>query len=561
LNIKFLNIFRSFRYNRLFSPVFRFSFFLLTFHFLLFPSGIQDFATIYAQVLSEDLNAPVYNFIEKLAVKKAIDVNQTLKPYSKKQIAKWLKELEIRNSELNELERHDLEWYLDLYDLERGENIDKFGNYNYLDNKFKFRAYPIIGYKQSGTGSKNGHSRWIGARIEGNYDKLSLMLEYLDTGEFGNNVDELKNVSPRTGHSNKGAPNGIEFSDVKGRIGYDFGFGSLSLNKDYVNIGSGRFGQLIHSSKAASYPYIEFKFKPTEWFELYYMHGWLNSQVLDSNNFYNSYQSEIEPRIVESFIDKYIALNYISVFPYDWLTFSLGNSFIYSGSLRPEMFIPVMYYKVMDHNSGRGDVNDGNGIIFFDLNINYFKNLNFYSTLLIDVLEIRPLLDGEFYKQWFGFTIGGKIYDVGLNNLNLFLEYSKLNPWIYDNKYSTTTYKHLDYVLGHWIGNNADLLSVQIDYKFMRSLTLSLKTELMRKGGELDNYFAYEDKINLPFLFGKDRNDFNSEFTVLFNPIQKVYLKAQYNYSEIEDELEGRTLPFLLGDKHSFIFSLSYGLP
>ncbi len=541
------------------SAFLRFIFLLFTFHLLLFTIS-------HAQVLTEDMNNPVYKFIEKFAVKKIIDVNQSVKPYSKNQIAKWLKQIQnsefrILNLGFSRVEQEELEWYLEEYDLERDTLIDKFGQFTYNDNRFNFRAVPILGYEISGVGNKDGFSKHVGAHLEGNYENISLMFEYLDTGEFGDNVDIAKNVTPKTGHFIKGAPNGIEFSDVKGRIGYDFGYGSLSLKKEYVIIGSGQFGQLIHSSKAASYPHIELKLKPADWLEIYYMHGFLNSQVLDSNNFYYSYQSEIEPRLVESFISKYIALNYITIMPNDWLKLSLGNSHIYSGDIRPEMFIPIMYYKVMDHNTGRGSVNDGNGMIFFDLNFNYFKNINFYSTFLIDVLEIRPLLEGDIDKSWLAFTFGSKIMDIGISKLNLFFEYSRLNPWIYDNKYSTTTYKHLNYVMGHWVGNNADILSIQMDYKFIRSLQFSLKLEMLRKGGEEDNYYAYEERIGLPFLFGERRNDFRIEFFANYSPLHNVYLKGKYIYSEIEDELVGRTPSFLLGAKNSFCLSLSYGLP
>ena len=531
-----------------------FKIFFLTFYFWLLPF-------LVAQVLNEDLNNSVYNFIDRFAVKKMINVNQSVKPYSKREITGWLKQLNEQKYKLNKVESKELEWFLLEYDLEQDTIISKLGEYQYLDKNFRFRAIPIAGYEISSVGTNKGFSKWVGAHIEGWYKDISLMFEYLDTGEFGDNVDIKKNLTPRTGHFIKNAPNGIEFSDVKGKIGYDFGYGSLSLKKEYVNIGSGKFGQIILSSKAASFPHIELKLKPTDWMEIYYMHGWLNSEVLDSNNFYYSYSSKIKPRLVESFISKYITLNYITFFPNDWFKFSLGNSFIYSGKLRPEMFIPVMYFKVMDHNTGRGSVNDGNGIIFFNFDFNYFRNFSIYSTLLIDVLEIRPLLKGEFYKQWMGITIGSKFINIGLKNLDLFVEYTRLNPWIYENKYTTTNYTHLNYIMGHWIGNNADLLSLQFNYKFVRSLQLSLKAEFLRKGGQGDNYYAYEDRIGLPFLYGENRNDFSVNFSTTYNPLHNLYIKGCYVYSEIEDELKGRTPLFLLGSKNSISLSVSYGLP
>ncbi len=352
---------------------------------------------IKSQVLNEDLNNPIYNFIDRFAVKKMIDVNQSVKPYSKKEITGWLKQLQSQKSKLNKVESKELEWFLQKYDLEQNTTISKFGEFQYLDEKFSFRAIPIAGYEISSIGKNNGFSKKIGAHFEGWYKDLSLMFEYLDTGEFGNNIDIKKNLTSRTGHFIKNAPNGIEFSDVKGKIGYDFGYGNLSLKKEYVNLGSGKFGQLILSSKAASFPHIEFKLKPTDWMEIYYMHGWLNSLVIDSSKSFYYGTSSIEPRLYEEYKSKYIVANYITLKPNNWLNFSMGNSFIYSGDLRPEMFIPIMYFKVVDHNTGRGEVGDGNGLIYFDLAIKYPQNFKFYSILLIESLEIRKILSGIFY--------------------------------------------------------------------------------------------------------------------------------------------------------------------
>ncbi len=515
-----------------------------------------------AQIIYETLNNPVYSFLERMAVKKLIDLNLSVKPYSKKEIAVVLKKLRKNINALNRVEKEELFWYLKRYGLEiNGKPSKKLGEFGYSTSSALFRAFPIAGYEISTVGPAKGYSKWIGARFEGSVNKLSLFFEYLDTGEFGDNVDVNKKLTPETGHFYKTAPNGIEFSDVKGGIIYDFGYGSLSLKKNYVNWGSGKFGKLFLSSKAASFPHVEFKLNPLPWLSISYIHGWLNSMVLDSSRFYYSYQGNIQPFLVETFINKYIAANYISFKPKDWLTFSVGNSFIYSGDLRPEMFIPVMYYKVMDHNTGRGDVNDGNGMIFFDLNVNYFKNINLYGSLLIDVLEIRPLLKGEFYKSWFGITTGARLIDLGFENLDLFLEYSMLNPWIYENKYITTNYKHLGYVLGHWIGNNADLLSFRLNYKFIANLDLSLKGEIFRKGGAEDIYYAYIERKKLPFLFGNNRREFSIEFSAVYYPLHNLYVKGKYRYSSIHDDEEARTPDFLLGEKNSFILSVSYGLP
>jgi len=46
------------------------------------------------------LNAPVYNFIERFAVKNVNDVNQLIKPHSKEQIAEQLPEIRIKHNQI-----------------------------------------------------------------------------------------------------------------------------------------------------------------------------------------------------------------------------------------------------------------------------------------------------------------------------------------------------------------------------------------------------------------------------------------------------------------------------
>lgn len=543
-----------------------FVFTFLRFTLLLFTFHLSPFTLSYSQVLTEDLNNPIYDFIDRMAVKKIIEVNQSVKPYSKKQIEEWLKQIKnsefrIQNLELSRVEIDELEWYLDEYDLERGENVSKLGQYNYLDDHFKFRLYPVFGYELSTTGDASGYSKWVGAHFEGAYDNLSLMFEYLDIGQFGDNVDRQKYYTNKRGYfNNYQSKDGIEFSDIRGQISYDWNWGNISLRKDYNNWGHGKYGQLILSDKPASYPHIKLQLNPAKWLSINYIHGWLNSYVIDSSKSFYYGTSSVEPRLFEEYKNKFIAANYISIMPYSWLTFSMGNSFIYSGDLRPEMFIPVLYYKAMDHNTGRGAVGDGNGILHFDFGINYPKNYSIYGTVIFDVLNIREWLDGITQTQWIGYTLGGSAVDVGISYLDLRIEYTKINPWLYENKYDITNYKHLNYSLGHWIGQNADLLTAELQYTFIRGMHASLMWQLFRKGDILDIYYAYNDPPKLDFLYGDKRNENRIKLTINYEFMNNIYLNGYWSYSEINDEKDGRTQSFLLGSKNSFSLSLSYGM-
>src|SRR3989339_1327092 len=435
--------------------------------------------------------------------------------------------------------------------------------YSYEDSLFNLKLSPIAGYGISTTGKYSGHTRWVGASVFATYsDWFGLNFSIRDKGEFGGNVDRNKYFSPLSGAWYKGAPNGIEYSDLRGGINFNWDWGSISLIKENIQWGHGKFGQLILSAKPPSYPHIRFSIKPTEWLRFTYIHGWLNSLVKDSANFYYTYPGTISQQLVESYIPKYIAANLITVSPLNWLDVSAGNAIIYSGDLRPEFFIPFMFYKFLDHNTGRGNVNDGNGMMYFDVSVRYPANFQFYSTAFIDVTEVRNILSNDFKNTWVGFTVGGKSVNALIDNLDITIEYTRLNPWVYEHKDEVTTYKHIKYYLGNWLGQNADQLRLQFDYQLLRGLKFKAFAERIRKGGLNEIYFAYKeyDTKIFPFLYSPLRKENRIGLDITYEYMHDLFLRGTFTYSDIDDTDIIRTQQFLLGKKSSFSLSLYYGL-
>src|SRR3989339_2026944 len=126
--------------------------------------------------------------------------------------------------------------------------------YSYEDSLFNLKLSPIAGYGISSTGKYSGHTRWVGASVFATYsDWFGLNFNIRDKGEFGGNVDRNKYFSPLSGAWYKGAPNGIEYSDLRGGINFNWDWGSISLIKENIQWGHGKFGQLILSAKPPSY--------------------------------------------------------------------------------------------------------------------------------------------------------------------------------------------------------------------------------------------------------------------------------------------------------------------
>jgi hypothetical protein len=226
------------------------------------------------------------------------------------------------------------------------------------------------------------------------------------------------------------------------------------------------------------------------------------------------------------------------------------------------MFIPFLFFKWLDHNTGRASVNDGNGTLYLDISSKYPKDFHFYSTFFVDVTEIRNILDNNFKNTWVGVTLGGRKIDLFLDNLDVLIEYTRINPWVYEHKLESTSYKHLGYSLGHWLGQNADMLRIQFDYQPIRALKFDFYFERIRKGGLDDIYFAYAgmDEFNKSFLYGPLRLEKSVGVDFKFEYIHDLVLNGSYKYSSISDEDTSRTPNFMLGKRNSFSLSFYYGL-
>ena len=103
-------------------------------------------------------NTDLYDFIDELTNSRIIEVNTTIKPYSRTFIAKKLSEADARRSELNKRQQGDLDFYLKDFnkELKADKNFDKrLDLLYYKDSLFTFSVNPILGltYYTNDTGS------------------------------------------------------------------------------------------------------------------------------------------------------------------------------------------------------------------------------------------------------------------------------------------------------------------------------------------------------------------------------------------------------------------------
>ena len=157
-----------------------------------------------------------------------------------------------------------------------------------------------------------------------------------------------------------------------------------------------------------------------------------------------------------------------------------------------------------------------------------------------------------------GFTLGGSITDLPIENLTAKIEYTKIYPSVYEHYIQTSDYKSTDYALGHWIGHNDDLIYASLNYRFLRGLQATIWGQYIRKGDNVNVQQQYNQIPQPPFLFGLRKN-----YGYLGAEIKYEYtheLFAKLNFQTTHSSIQQEDLSFIDTTLNEFYFSVYYGL-
>lgn len=530
--------------------------------------------TVSAQAVFEPSSSSVYDLLNRLSVKGAITFNDELKPLTRMELARKLMEAADNKERLTFLELEEVEYYKKEFypELKLNDNYisdiemrffaeDESAGFRFFlfrNNDFTINADPILGI-----GFKNGYDetlkhRWNGLQFYGYFKKnWGFSFYFKDNEERGERVDRTRAFSRHPGFNlSQNNFKTIEYVDVQGLVSYSWNSGSISIGKQHLEWGSGLGGKLILSDKAPSFPFVKFEFSPVEWMKFAYFHGWLHSALIDSSTIRTTL---VKDRESFSQREKYIAAHMISIYPYENLSISLGESMVYSDKLEFAYFIPILFFRTADHYFSREGSNTGdNAQLFFNaVYKNFDLKAKFYTTLFIDELSITNLLKGTNLSA-IGLTAGASLMDPVIENSDISFEYSRLNPFVYMNSNDAQLFTSHKYQLGHWIGSNAHQFYAEYNQIFMRGLKLKIWGEQVRKGQkELP-----EEQYTLPypgFLYGEKLTLTSFGFVLRYELLHNLFGKISYTFSNIRDENAMRTPDYQLGKHSSFELSLGYG--
>jgi hypothetical protein len=130
--------------------------------------------------------------------------------------------------------------------------------------------------------------------------------------------------------------------------------------------------------------------------------------------------------------------------------------------------------------------------------------------------------------------VGISIADLPINNLTITIEYTRINPYVYGHHDPAQTYTNSSYLMGHWMGHNADLFYLDFNYRFIRGLQMDAYGEYIRKGSS-----DYSGQYKMPqpkFLFGLMNYYTYLGLNLKYEFIHDLYFEINYKLSEVLNE-------------------------
>jgi len=558
--------------------------------------------TGFSQVVYEDINtAGIYEFLDELANLRMITLNSAVKPYSRTYIAQKLHEAFVadtaataagrRPHHLTGRQRKELAFYLQDYQLESSSRVTRHAmpagrqasrladnydyklgflfrkqrdmalalnppGFHYRDSLFTFSLRPILGVQWMTNENGAEYHRWWGGSMFGYIGRNFGFYANLRDNNASIAMAEPRYLTSAPGNVYKYRENkGVDFSEMRGGMVASVNWGSLGIMNDRMVWGDNYNGANILSAKAPAFPYIHLHLNPCKWFDFNYIHGWLNSNVIDSSR---SYWSDSVYR--EIYRNKYIAANMFTFIPWRGLYLSFGNSIIYSDiNVNPIYLIPFLFYNSVDATKNNYTNDAGsNSQLFFNISSRQIRHLHLFFTLFVDEWMTSRLTDPDEHN-FTSLKAGCRVNDFPLRNTSFTAEYTRTQPMTYDHYIPTTTFASNDYCMGHYLRQNSQELYLAVSFRPLRGVLFNASYTIAQHGEDIpyDIHAGYPVQ-KAPFMGKKTWQNNSFEFTARYEFVSNGYFFLRYLYSGRSGEVVYQPA-VMNGNTNSFMTGINIG--
>lgn len=532
---------------------------------------LLSIAPLSAQRIPEAIEyTEVYDFIEELTSDGVIQSNAAIKPYTRDAIARMLLDAQSKDSLLSKRQKDDLQFYLQDYALE-ADTLPVYYSYGHrhvmqwitpvsnlsladpslhilTQNKvFKMRVRPILGMDLSYNKRGMLMHRWYGAEVQMDIaHHLSIWGSIRDNSWSGQGIDGSKITKPLylnnlAGVQYKESNYGGDFSDSRGGISLYTWWGSIGVQRERIQWGDAQHCSNILSAHNPAVPMVTLQLTPCKWFQFDYFHAWLPSNVMDSTYYYSERYKEGETKLNYRPANKFMAANMFTFMPIKYIQFSFGNSIVYAErTVQAAYFIPIAFYKSLDHllTKGLGSENQ-NSQVFASISVRPTDHLRLYGSFFLDEFKLARLKPSNKEKNPISYLVGFNWSGWPVKGLSLRGEFMRSYIACYTHSIKVTDYSSNSYNMGHYMGDNAQSIFVQLAYRPVRGLRLTLDYTNDTKYRAYDYvraYIAGQRNTTTPIIAQKPfdekiwRNDI-LRFRAVYEVFNNCYAHVDVSYN------------------------------
>ena len=515
---------------------------------------------VNAQIELVPPSHPVYDYLKRMQVKGIIpEYNSSNIPISRGEIAGYLKIIEgqkLTGTDKYMMEDYKAEFEFDMTgSLRKSTNLFNkfnsesiFGNhrqkyiYNYADTNASL-FFDINGdfYQRNSKGDSIGNNAItlgeLGFRIRGSlYNSVGFYLRASNGQKIkGQSKDIIfaANYDPLLKANTKFVNEQKNFDSYEGYLRYQTpsNWLSVTVGKEALYEGFGYIDKMFLSNNTIPFNFLKLDIAYKK-FKYSFLYGSIKGDSLGID-----LQSK---NIVSHRLDIGLTRKFKLGFYESVIISNNPFSFTYLN--------PISFLTSADLNTGAKETTDNNTLAGFDFELAPIKNITFQGTLLIDDLNLSTLYksDSTSNDNKFGYQLGIFWADaLSLPNVNLKLEYTRLDPFVYSHRSNKSSYTNWDMSLGHALPPNSDEIALNLHYDVTNRIKFNFLYQFQRSGegilidsitGKLIiNYGGninrgdgdlYITKIN--FLNGNRINRSIITFNLVFEPIKQYFVELKY---------------------------------
>jgi hypothetical protein len=464
---------------------------------------------------------PLNRFIERCAMEGCIPIGQTLvRPIYRADALRSMKAISHNLEKLNPLLRADYEYFAATLDYKYWHAAKR------QDSGWDIVLDPVITGRIDAGKHKTILRRSIGAQFYGSGvdNRFGYYFRFVDNTERGNapytqrsNLleDKWGYVGPLQGGKE------TYYDQTEAYLTAGWRYVDVTFGKDHVAWGPGLNDNLLLSGNSPSFDQLRLRVKPSNVLILNYLVGRLHSwpEIVDS-----MYQTS-EGWMRFALEPKWLAAHRLDYFPREWLDLSISEAIVWGErGLDPAYLNPLNFMYSAQHDNGDRD----NVMMSADFSARLWNSGKLYGSLLID--DLKTSMIG---KGWAGNKLGWQFglwwSKTGINDMDILLEYARLEPYVYSHFFPVNKYSTWNSSLGLNMPPNSDRFGTTVTYRPIRNLAFKLSLDHLRHGtlgGDIDNPIPAQGSGKVYFLSGQQTEWNKTRFSISWEPKPAVIIEA-----------------------------------